>query len=123
MDTTAINIKKIGYDEVSDPTVTPYVELCLVDISPLNRLAKNRSIAGNKNETVKMKVTEGGLTFKLTTGKTEIKLGPNAARTQTLPITMWVETLAKYQQRRYEIRSIEDPGVKSVTEQGNQYQD
>ena len=47
MDTTAINIKKIGYDEVSDPTVTPYVELCLVDISPLNRLAKNRSIAGN----------------------------------------------------------------------------
>lgn len=117
MDTTAINIKKIGYDEVSDPTVTPYVELCLVDISPLNRLAKNRSIAGNKNETVKMKVTEGGLTFKLTTGKTEIKLGPNAARTQTLPITMWVETLAKYQQRRYEIRSIEDPGVKTVTEQ------
>lgn len=30
---------------------------------------------------------------------------------------MWVETLAKYQQRRYEIRSIEDPGVKTVTEQ------
>lgn len=118
MNVTDINIKKIGYDEVSDPTVTPYVELCLVDISPLNRLAKNRSIAGNKNETVKMKVSEGGLVFKLTTGKTEIKLGPNAARTQTLPISMWQETLARYKQRRYEIRSIEDPGMKTITDQG-----
>lgn len=117
MDVTTIDIKKIGYDEVSDPTVTPYVELCLVDISPLNRLARNRSIAGNKNETVKMKVSEDGLTFTLTTGKTEIKLGPNAAKMQVMPITMWQETLAKYQQRRYEIRSIEDPGTKTITQE------
>ena len=113
-----LDIKRIGFDEVSDPTKTPYVELCLVDISPLNRLARNRSIAGNKNETVKMKVTENGLTFKLTTGKTEIKLGPNAAKTRTFPITMWQETLDKYQQRRYEIRSIEDPGVKTIVDEG-----
>ena len=118
MNATALDIQKIGFDEVSDPTKTNYVELCLVNISPLNRLARNRSIAGNKNETVKMKVSEDGLTFLLTTGKTEIKLGPNAAKTQVLPVTMWQETLEKYQMKHYEIRSVEDPGTKTITQTG-----
>lgn len=109
----------IPFENVQDPKQTPYVELCLVEVNKLNRLSVNKSVAGNKNDTVKMHASEDGNTFILTTGKTGVKLGPNAEKQQTYPIAAWTEILQKYENMRYVIVSTQEVGKKTVTVKGD----
>ena len=105
---------KVPFSAVLDPTVTPYVELVLVSVSKLNRAAVTKTVAGDKNKRVKMRLLENGNMFELTTGRAGIKLGPDAEKTLTYPVSEWGNMLSKYESMRYEVLNTTDPGKKKV---------
>ena len=77
---------EICFEDILDPNKTPYVELRLVTLN---------SITGQgKNETISFELQEGGYSFKVTSGSTQIKRGPKKQVQREYPIQEWMEQLS-----------------------------
>ena len=78
-------MSNICFDEIMDPNKNPYIELRLVTIN---------SITGQgKNETISFELQEGGYSFIVTSGSTQIKRGPKKQMKREYPVSEWSDQL------------------------------
>ncbi len=98
--------KEINFELLMDPEATPYIELRLVSMN---------SITGQgKNETISFEVQEGGYSFIITSGATQIKRGPKKQRKSEYPIEEWQDQLTWRLNKGWVPTSIEKRGTKTV---------
>ncbi len=76
---------EICFDDILDPEKSSYVELRLVTLNSITNQGKN--------ETVSFDVQEGGYSFIVTSGSTQIKRGPKKQRQFEYPIQEWANQM------------------------------